>query len=82
VPGVADPQMREYVGQLATLMDERRERIGAHAADQQPSRAVEALGPVPEYPGGAIWPHPPPHGGPGSRAQATRTLPEQGFHVG
>src|SRR5215467_14398461 len=32
-------------------MDERRERIGAHAAEHQPSWAVKALGPVPEDPG-------------------------------
>src|SRR5262249_39911589 len=31
VPDVADPEMRDYLGQLATLMDERWERIGAHA---------------------------------------------------
>jgi hypothetical protein len=53
VPQAADPEMREYLGQLATLMDERRERIGAHAAEHQPAWAVKALGPVPEDPGGA-----------------------------
>jgi len=51
VPEVADPQMREYLGQLATLMDERRDRIGAHAAEHQPAWAVKALGPVPDDPG-------------------------------
>jgi hypothetical protein len=51
VPQVADPQIHDYLGQLATLMDERRERIGAHAAEHQPSWAVTALGPVPEDPG-------------------------------
>jgi hypothetical protein len=47
VPEVADPQIREYLGQLATLMDERRDRIGQHAAEYQPAWAVKALGPVP-----------------------------------
>jgi len=51
VPQVADPQIREYLGQLATLMDERRDRIGAHAAEHQPAWAVKALRPVPEDPG-------------------------------
>jgi len=47
VPEVADPEIREYLGKLAVLMDERRERIGEHAAQRQPSWAVKALGPVP-----------------------------------
>jgi hypothetical protein len=51
VPDVADPEMSDYLGQLATLMDERRERIGAHAAEHQPAWAVKALGPVPAEPG-------------------------------
>ncbi len=50
VPEVADPKMRDYLGQLATLMDERRDRIGAYAAEHQPAWAVKALGPVPEDP--------------------------------
>jgi AAA domain/TrwC relaxase len=52
VPEAADPQIREYLGQMATLMDERRERIGQHAAEHQPAWAVKALGPVPDDPGG------------------------------
>jgi conjugative relaxase-like TrwC/TraI family protein len=51
VPEVADPEIREYLGQLATLMDERRERIGQHAAETQPAWAVRALGPAPDDPG-------------------------------
>jgi hypothetical protein len=51
VPEAADPQIREYLGQLATLMDERRERIGQHNAEHQPAWAVKALGPVPDDPG-------------------------------
>src|SRR5262249_2301817 len=52
VPQVADPHIGEYLGQLATLMDERRDRIGHHAVEHQPAWAVKALGPVPEDPGG------------------------------
>ena len=51
VPEVADPEIREYLGKLAMLMDERRERIGEHAAEHQPAWAVKALGPVPGDPG-------------------------------
>jgi AAA domain/TrwC relaxase len=51
VPEVADPEIRQYLGQLATLMDERRERIGEHAAEHQPAWAIKALGPVPGDPG-------------------------------
>jgi hypothetical protein len=51
VPRVADPEIGEYLGKLATLMDERRDRIGEHAAEHQPAWAVRALGPVPDDPG-------------------------------
>ena len=51
VPDVADPLIHEYLGQLAMLMDERRERIGLHAVEHQQAWAVKALGPVPEDPG-------------------------------
>jgi AAA domain-containing protein/TrwC relaxase len=51
VPEVADPELREYLAKLATLMDERRDRIGEHAAQHQPAWAVNALGPVPDDPG-------------------------------
>src|SRR6516165_3531529 len=51
VPDPSDPEVREYLGKLATLMDERRDRIGQHAAEHQPAWAVKALGPVPDDPG-------------------------------
>ncbi len=51
VPEVADPEIRDYLRKLAVLMDERRERIGEHAAEHQPAWAVRALGPVPDDPG-------------------------------
>jgi hypothetical protein len=41
VPEVADPELRDYLGMLATLMDERRDRIGQHAAEHQPAWAVK-----------------------------------------
>jgi hypothetical protein len=50
VPEVPDPEIREYLGKLATQMDERRDRIGQHAADHQPAWAVNALGPAPADP--------------------------------
>jgi AAA domain/TrwC relaxase len=50
VPEVADPEIREYLRKLATQMDERRDRIGQHAAEHQPGWAVKALGPVPSDP--------------------------------
>src|SRR5262249_11459924 len=37
VPLVADAEIRDYLGKLATLMDERRERIGQHASQHQPA---------------------------------------------
>jgi hypothetical protein len=51
VPEVADPEIRAYLANLATLMDERRERIGEHAVQHQPAWAIKALGPVPDDPG-------------------------------
>jgi len=50
VPDPSDPEVREYLGELATLMDERRDRIGQHAAEHQPAWAIKALGPVPGDP--------------------------------
>ena len=51
VPAVPDPQIRDYLVQVATLMDERRERIGQHAVEHQLAWAISALGPVPDDPG-------------------------------
>lgn len=48
VPQVADPEIRRYLAELAAVMEERRERIGEHAAEQQPEWAVNALGPLPD----------------------------------
>jgi hypothetical protein len=51
VPEIANSEIRAHLGKLATLMDERRDRVGAHATEHQAAWAVNALGPVPEDPG-------------------------------
>jgi conjugative relaxase-like TrwC/TraI family protein len=47
VPRIADPERRAYAAQIAVLMDERKERIGEHAAEHSLTWAVNALGTVP-----------------------------------
>jgi conjugative relaxase-like TrwC/TraI family protein len=48
--GITDPDRRAYTGQIAMLMDVRKERIGEHAAASQPPWALTALGPSPDDP--------------------------------
>lgn len=50
VPGITDPERRAYAGEIAALMDARKERIGEHAAASALPWAVTALGPVPDDP--------------------------------
>ncbi len=50
VPEVEDPEIQEYVRDLAEAQDDRRERLGESAAERAEPWAVEALGPVPEDP--------------------------------
>jgi conjugative relaxase-like TrwC/TraI family protein len=50
LPGIVDPERRTYAGQIAALMDARKERIGEHAAASSLPWAVGALGPVPADP--------------------------------
>jgi hypothetical protein len=45
---IADPERRAFAAELAALLDERKERIGVHAATSAVPWAVAALGPVPE----------------------------------
>jgi conjugative relaxase-like TrwC/TraI family protein len=52
LPAIADPDHREYMRQVAALMDARTERIGQHAAAHSLSWAVSALGAVPADPAG------------------------------
>ncbi len=47
VPQIDDPDRQAYVTRIAELMDERKVRIGEHAAEHRPDWAVRALGPVP-----------------------------------
>jgi conjugative relaxase-like TrwC/TraI family protein len=48
LPEISDPERRAYATQIATLMDERKDRIGAHASTTAPAWAIAALGPVPD----------------------------------
>jgi conjugative relaxase-like TrwC/TraI family protein len=50
VPEVSDPERSRFLRQLATIMDDRRRRIGEHAASGSLPWAVTALGPVPGNP--------------------------------
>jgi hypothetical protein len=50
VPDIADPQRRDYAARIAAMMDQRKERIGEHAAEHALRWAVTALGPVPQDP--------------------------------
>jgi AAA domain/TrwC relaxase len=49
-PGIADPERRAFATEVAAMMDQRKERIGEHAADHALPWAINALGPVPEHP--------------------------------
>jgi hypothetical protein len=49
-PGIADPERRAYVTEIAALMDARKDRLGEHAAEHGLPWVVAALGPVPEHP--------------------------------
>jgi conjugative relaxase-like TrwC/TraI family protein len=50
LPAITDPERRAYAGQIAALMDARRERVGEHAAATSLPWAVSSLGPVPADP--------------------------------
>jgi hypothetical protein len=50
IPGISDPGRRAFVTEVAAMMDQRKERIGEHAADHALPWAINALGPVPEHP--------------------------------
>jgi hypothetical protein len=50
VPELDSPARRDYVAEVARLMDERAERIGEHAAEHAVGWAVRALGPIPDDP--------------------------------
>jgi hypothetical protein len=48
VPQIPDPGRRMFAARIAVLMDERKDRIGAHAAASAIGWAVAALGAVPD----------------------------------
>lgn len=50
VPQTGDPELDQFIGELATAMDARQQRIGEHAAHTTPIWATRALGPVPAGP--------------------------------
>jgi conjugative relaxase-like TrwC/TraI family protein len=50
VPDLASPGRQRFAADIARAMDERKERIGEHAADAGLPWAVETLGPVPDEP--------------------------------
>ena len=47
VPQLPDPERQAYLAEIATLMDDRTQRLGQHAAQTTPAWALTALGPVP-----------------------------------
>jgi hypothetical protein len=49
-PEFDDPQIHEYVSEVAKAMDARTERLGEHAAETAPPWAMTALGLVPDHP--------------------------------
>jgi hypothetical protein len=50
VPHQPDLEHRAYLAEIAALMDDRKQRLGQHAAQTTPAWAITALGPVPEDP--------------------------------
>jgi hypothetical protein len=43
-----DPERRAYLAEIATMMDDRKQRLGQHVAQTTLTWAVTALGPVPD----------------------------------
>jgi len=50
VPKIDNPQIQQYVTEIAKAMDARTQRLGEHATETSPPWAVTALGPVPDHP--------------------------------
>jgi AAA domain-containing protein len=58
IPHTDDPDRRRFLAQLATVMDDRRRRIGEHAAASNLPWAVTALGSIPDDPAARLaWQH-------------------------
>jgi AAA domain len=47
LPRFADPELGQYMAEVAAAMDDRQRRIGQHAAQERPLWAAQALGQVP-----------------------------------
>jgi hypothetical protein len=47
VPHLSDPARHAYLAEIAAMMDDRKQRLGRHAAQAAPAWAIVALGPVP-----------------------------------
>jgi hypothetical protein len=47
VPQLDDPERRAYLTEIAAMMDDRKQRLGQHAAGHPPAWALKTLGPVP-----------------------------------
>ena len=50
VPHLPDPQRHQYLTAIAAMMDDRKQRIGHFATDNNLPWAIAALGPVPDDP--------------------------------
>ena len=50
VPHLPDPDRQAYLAEIAAMMDDRKQRLGQHAAQTAPAWAVTTLGPVPADP--------------------------------
>ncbi len=50
VPHLPGPEHRAYLAEIATMMDDRKQRLGRHVAQTTPAWAVAALGPLPDDP--------------------------------
>jgi TrwC relaxase/AAA domain len=50
IPAMGDPELDQFMAELAAAMDKRVRRIGEHAARARPAWAVQALGDLPADP--------------------------------
>jgi conjugative relaxase-like TrwC/TraI family protein len=50
IPDIADPERQAFATDVAAMMDQRKDRIGEHAAEHALPWAINALGPVPDHP--------------------------------
>jgi hypothetical protein len=48
IPPLPDLERQAYLAETAAMMDDRKQRLGQHAAQTTPAWAIAALGPVPD----------------------------------